>query len=148
MLADRVDQRIGGNLFGTVQCNRLARGGRGRFDSFGAIALSQYQSVIECLRATGATGGPGDPAVAVLLVDADAVVVGDEAFVEADELLVQRRNEQLCLDRHAAAGTEFDFGIQTPDIVGFILAYGNVEYIYLIASNQQAQTDHQGDEDF
>src|SRR5690606_40665251 len=68
--------------------------------------------------------------------------------IKTDELLVQWRNEQLRLDRNAGAGAELDLRIQAPDIIRFILPDGDIEYIYLVASNQQTQTDHQGNQDF
>src|SRR5690606_26286904 len=148
VLANRVDQGVRGDLLRAVQGDRLAGCRWPCFDGLGAVTLGQDQAIVEGLGATGAAGRPGDPAIAVLLVDADSVVIGDEALVDADELLIQRWNEQLRLDRHAGTGLEIDFRIQTPDIIGLILPHGDVEYIYLVAGNKESQTDHQGNQDF
>src|SRR5690554_4076360 len=142
MLPNRVDQGVCSDLFRTVQGDRLSgRRGTG-LDRLGAIALGQYQTVVETLGAAGPTGGPGDTAVAVQLVDADTIVVGDEALVERHVFLVERGDEQLRLDRNAGGGSEIDLRIQTPDIVGFVLADGNLKYPDLVTGNQQTQTDH------
>src|SRR5690606_39537761 len=60
MLPNRVDQGVCSDLFRTVQGDRLSgRRGTG-LDRLGAIALGQYQTVVETLGAAGPTGGPGD----------------------------------------------------------------------------------------
>src|SRR5690606_6464143 len=148
VLADRIDQRVGGDLFGAAQLDRLARGGRPGLDRLGAVTLGQHHAVIKSLRAAGAAGGPGNPAVAVLLVDADAVVIGNETLVEADEFLIERWNEQLRLYRNPAVGAEFHLRVQAPYIVGFVFPDGDVQDIDLITGNQEPQTDHKGNQDF
>src|SRR5690606_33579754 len=56
MLTNRVDQGISCDLFRTVQGDWLTgRRGAG-LDRLGAIALGQYQTVVEALGAAGPTG--------------------------------------------------------------------------------------------
>src|SRR5690606_26219298 len=129
VLAARVDQGVGGDLLGAAQLDRLARGGRPGLDRLGAVTLGQHHAVIKSLGAAGTAGGPGNPAVAVLLVDADAVVIGNETLVEADEFLIERWNEQLRLYRNPAVGAEFHLRVQAPYIVGFVFPDGDVQDI-------------------
>ena len=49
VLADRIDQSVGGNLFRPVQGDRLTRRRRRGFDGLVAIALGQHQSVVQGL---------------------------------------------------------------------------------------------------
>ena len=141
MLPDRIDQRVDGDLLGALEHDRLAQGRYGCGWRFAAVALSQHQSIVQSLRAGGATGRPGHPAIAVLLVDADPVIVGDEALVEAYIVLPQWRYVHLRLDRHALDSLELELGIQTPDRVSFILCERDLHHVDLIGGNRDTQAD-------
>ena len=86
-------------------------------------------------------------AVAVGPVDADAVVVGDKALVQADVVLIERRNEELRLDRRAGYRAKLDLGIQAPDVIGFVFGYGNIKEVDLVAGDEYAKADQHGDQD-
>ncbi|MCY1537280.1 hypothetical protein D9M68_727690 [compost metagenome] len=113
-----------------------------------AVAFGQYQAVIECLLAAGTAGGPGDFAVTVSAVDAHAVVVRDEALVEADVILGQRRYEHLQFDRLARVGLELDSGIDIPQVVRFIFGHRDAKNENLVGRNQNAQAHQERNQDF
>ncbi len=147
VLPYRADEGVGRHLLRTFQHDwHSRRGGRGR-RCVGCIALGQNQSVIQRLRTTGAPGGPGDPAIALDLIDAHPVVVGDEALVQAGVVLIQRRNEHLRLDRHARGGLEFQARVQTPDVVRLIFSHRYFQNVDLVSRYRQAQADQQGNQD-
>ena len=135
-------------MFGTFQLNRLARCGRWIFQCIRAVALGQYQAIVERLIAAGTPRRPGYSTVALSLIDADAIIVGNEAFVEADVVLIERRYEHLRLDGRARDGLEFQSGIEAPDVVGFILGDRDVQHVDLVSGDGQTQADQYGDQDF
>ncbi|MNZ41697.1 hypothetical protein D3C78_592520 [compost metagenome] len=148
MLADGRQQGLGGDLLGAGDRQALAVDRPFIQGLFRGKALGQHHAVVKSLRAAGAAGGPGHAAVAVDIIDADAVVVGDEALVETDEVLNQRRYEHLHLDRIARVGLEVDLGVDVPDVVGFRLGDRDAENENLVGGDRHAQTHQYGDEDF
>ncbi|MNH23545.1 hypothetical protein D3C79_834460 [compost metagenome] len=139
MLADRRHQGLGGDLLGAFHCQAVTEGRAFDRGLLVAVALGQHQAVVEGLVAAGAAGRPGDLAVAVDAVDADPVVVGDEALVEADVVAVQRWHEHLHLDRVLGAGHELDLGVDVPQVVGFILGHRDAEEEDLVSRDRHTQ---------
>ncbi|MCY1414947.1 hypothetical protein D9M71_304130 [compost metagenome] len=139
MLANRCHQGFGGDLLGAFDGQAVTEGRAFDRGLFVAVALGQHQAVVEGLVAAGATGRPGDLAVAVDAVDADPVVVGDEALIEADVVAVQRRYEHLYLDRVLGVGDELDLGVDVPQVVGLVFGHRNPEKEDLIGRDDDAQ---------
>src|SRR5690606_21337510 len=148
VLANRRQQGFSGYLLGALDGDAVAE-----YRTLGpgllpAVALGQHQAVIQRLAAVDPARGPGHPAVAICTVDADAVVVGNEAFVEADEFLVQRRYVHLQLDRLAGVGLELDLGVDIPQVIRFVFSHRNAENEDLVRGNRDAQGDEQEDQYF
>ncbi|MNZ76054.1 hypothetical protein D3C78_945490 [compost metagenome] len=139
MLANRCHQGFGGDLLGAFDGQAVTEGRALDLGLFGAVALGQHQAVVEGLVAVGAACRPGHLAVAVDAVDADAIVIGDEALVEAHVVAAQRWYEHLDLDRVLGAGDELDLGVDVPQVIGFILGHRNAEKEDLIGRDQDAQ---------
>src|SRR3546814_10014508 len=94
MLTNRRKQRFGSDLLGAFHRKTVAEDRPGGLGLLTAVALGEHEAVIERLVSARTARRPGDAAVAVGPVDADAVVVGYEAFVEADESLIQWRDRK------------------------------------------------------
>ncbi|RML71306.1 hypothetical protein APX70_06591 [Pseudomonas syringae pv. maculicola] len=148
MLANRRQQSLCGHFFRPFDGHAVAKDGAFDLGLLAAVALGQYQAVVKRLVAGGAPGGPGDLAVAVSTVDADAIVVGNEAFIEADVVVGQWRHEHLDLYRVFGVGDEFDFGVDVPQVIGFVFAHGYAERQYLIGRDRNAQGHEGSDQDF
>ena len=135
VLANRREQGFGGDFFRAFHGNAVAEGRAFDLGFFAGVALGQHQAVIKGLVALGPARRPGDLAVAVDTVHGHAVVIGDEALVEADVIAAQRRHEHLDLDRVLGTGDELDLGVDVPQVVGGVFGHGNAEHEDLIGRN-------------
>lgn len=148
VLANGGQQGFCGDLLRAFQGQAVAEDRAFLLGLLAGVALGQHQAVVQGLLAVGAAGGPGHLAIAVGAIDADAVIVGDEAFVEADVVLAQRRNEHLHLDRGFRRGDEVDLGIDVPEVIGFGFGNGNTLDENLIGGDRHTQGQQDGDQDF
>src|SRR5690606_12595701 len=142
------EQGFSRDLLGAFDRDAVAENWPVGLGLFTAVALGQYQAVVKRLLAGDAARRPCDTAVAVDTVDADAIVVGNEAFVEADEFLIQRRHKHLQLDRFARVGLELDLGVDIPQIIGFVFGHWDSEDEDLVGRYGNAQRDKQEDQNF
>ncbi|MCY1423381.1 hypothetical protein D9M71_390910 [compost metagenome] len=135
MLANRCEQGFGGDFFRAFDGDAVAKGRAFDLGLLAGITLGQHQAVIQRLIAFGPACRPGDLAVAVDPVHGHAVVVGDEALVEADEVAAQRRHEHLDLDRILGTGDELDLGVDVPQVVGGVFGHRDAQHEDLIGRN-------------
>ncbi|MNC12215.1 hypothetical protein D3C75_599320 [compost metagenome] len=135
VLANRCEQGFGGDFFRAFDGHAVAKGRAFDLGFLTGITLGQHQAVIQRLIAFGPACRPGDLAVAVDPVHGHAVVVGDEALVEAHEVAAQRRHEHLDLDRILGTGDELDLGVDVPQVVGGVFGHRDAQHEDLIGRN-------------